>query len=234
MAKVTCVIAAYNEQQRINGVLEAVCACNEISEIIVVDDGSTDHTSDVVRRWERVRLISHPENKGKSAAVAMGIEEAKGDIILLLDADLIGLTSRNIKELVEPVLSGNTDVTLSLRGNSLTIYRLLNLDFITGDRVIAKKVFDGQFDAIKKLPSYGLEVFMNRLIIQDNQRIQIIPFDDVVSPRKYAKIGFWTGRYADMLMIKQILRVITVFEVMDQYLKMMRLSSHSSSREGIR
>lgn len=226
MAKVTCVIAAYNEQQRINGVLAAACACDEISEIIVVDDGSTDHTSDVVRRWEHVRLISHPENKGKSAAVAIGIQQAKGEIILFLDADLIGLTSRNISDLLKPVLSGSTDATLSLRGNSLTIYRLLNLDFITGDRVVVKKIFDGQFEAIKKLPSYGLEVFMNRLIIRNSERIQIIPFDNVISPRKYAKIGFWTGRYADMLMIRQILHVITVFEVIDQYYRMMRLSSH--------
>lgn len=224
MSDVTCIIAAYNEEKRIGAVLDVASACSAISEIIVVDDGSLDKTGEIVARRRGVRRISLPRNMGKSYAVAEGIAKARHETLLLIDADLLGLCEQNIIDLLEPVLRGNADVSLSLQENSLRIYRLLNLDFITGDRVIPRSLLVGSLDDIKKLPNYGLEVFMNRFIIQHKQRIAIVPFDHVVSPRKRAKIGFWKGVYGDVVMIIEILRVIGVGAVLYQCYMMRKLT----------
>jgi glycosyltransferase involved in cell wall biosynthesis len=95
-ATYSVVIPAYNESARIGSSLEKILAC--ISErgwdmeIIVVNDGSTDNTAEIVRgyaaRSPRVRLVENPGNRGKGYSVRNGMLRASGDILLFSDADL--------------------------------------------------------------------------------------------------------------------------------------------------
>ena len=95
-AALSVVIPAFNEARRIGPTLAAVRAWLESravpAEIIVVDDGSRDGTADRAREalagFEGSRIISVPENRGKGAAVRTGVLEARGDLILVSDADL--------------------------------------------------------------------------------------------------------------------------------------------------
>jgi dolichyl-phosphate beta-glucosyltransferase len=90
------VIPAYNESERITASLDKVLAYiaehNWVAEVIVVNDGSTDNTADIIRGYMRqnpiVRLLENPGNKGKGYSVRHGMMEARGDILLLTDADL--------------------------------------------------------------------------------------------------------------------------------------------------
>jgi dolichyl-phosphate beta-glucosyltransferase len=94
--EVSIVIAAYNEQTRIGltlvRTLEYVAARHPDAEVLVVDDGSTDATVEVVgevsKNDARVRLLRQPHNKGKGAAIRRGMLEARGKYILFMDADL--------------------------------------------------------------------------------------------------------------------------------------------------
>jgi glycosyltransferase involved in cell wall biosynthesis len=113
----SCVICAYNEAQRIGEVLCVVATHPLFNEVIVVDDGSTDNTADIVRSFPSVRLISSAENRGKSRAFAEAVRAAKNDYIMCLDADLKHLTAANITELAEPVLSRRFDMSISVRKN---------------------------------------------------------------------------------------------------------------------
>src|SRR5665213_2568267 len=123
MQKISCVICAYNEAGRIRAILSAVIDHPLLHEIIVVNDGSTDATHELLASYgSKLKLISYPQNKGQTHALTLGIEAATGDLLMLLDADLTGVTPTNISALAEPVLADRSEVSLSLRRNSLSIY----------------------------------------------------------------------------------------------------------------
>jgi glycosyltransferase involved in cell wall biosynthesis len=90
------VIPAYNEAARISGALEAVVGCIRergwSAEVIVVDDGSRDHTAELVRAFAahapEVRLLQNPGNRGKGYSVRHGILQAFGEVVMFTDADL--------------------------------------------------------------------------------------------------------------------------------------------------
>lgn len=93
MPKVSIVIPAYNEEAFIGKLLEVILQVNLSPtgferEIIVVDNGSHDRTSEVVRNFPEVRLLRIEVNKGKGDGVRYGISQATGDFILIQDADL--------------------------------------------------------------------------------------------------------------------------------------------------
>jgi glycosyltransferase involved in cell wall biosynthesis len=88
---VSIVIPVYNEEQAIGDDLDLIIKTMEASdydyEIIVVDDGSTDSSADIVRQRSQVKLIRHPYNRGTGAARTTGIKQAEGDVIAMTDGD---------------------------------------------------------------------------------------------------------------------------------------------------
>jgi glycosyltransferase involved in cell wall biosynthesis len=127
MPHLSIVIPAYNEENRIGRTLtetfDYLERQNYSSEVIVVNDGSTDHTADVVRLFESrsggravesMRLVENPGNRGKGYSVRNGMLKAKGDIVLFYDADLSTPTSEIVK-VVEPIAEGRYDVVFGSR-----------------------------------------------------------------------------------------------------------------------
>jgi glycosyltransferase involved in cell wall biosynthesis len=90
------VVPAYNESARIDLTLERIMACVEAkawdAEVLVVDDGSTDDTPQIVQRWmqsyPRLHLVQNPGNRGKGYSVRNGLLQAAGDVVMFTDADL--------------------------------------------------------------------------------------------------------------------------------------------------
>jgi glycosyltransferase involved in cell wall biosynthesis len=90
------VVPAYNESTRIEHALDRILSCAEQqgwdAEVLVVDDGSTDDTAAIVKRWmkthPRLHLIQNPGNRGKGYSVRNGLLQAAGEIVMFTDADL--------------------------------------------------------------------------------------------------------------------------------------------------
>lgn len=110
--KVTCLIPAYNESMRIAETIKAVKSL-PVDEIIVIDDGSTDSTSEDSKSAGADQVIVLPKNLGKGGALNSGFSEAQGDVILLLDADLEKSASEAAK-LLDPIISGNADMSIAM------------------------------------------------------------------------------------------------------------------------
>jgi len=223
MNEITCIISAYNEEKRISSILEAVYEHALIKEIIVVDDGSKDQTCKVVEKFGKVRLIRHEINKGKSQAVLTGVAAAEREIIFLLDADLLNLKPKNITDLIEPVTSKEADIAISLRKNAPWPFRKIGLDYLSGERVFRKSLIVNDIEKIAQLPSYGLEVYLNKLIIKNRLKIKIVFWENVLSPWKHQKGNVWAGLKGEIKMSWQILKTISIFEIIYQIIMMLKL-----------
>jgi glycosyltransferase involved in cell wall biosynthesis len=222
MVALSCIIPAYNEAKRIGAVLEVVATHPLINEIIVVDDGSADDTSSVALEFDSVQVIVKAANQGKSRAVCDGIRASYGSVLLLLDADLVGLSADRLTDLMTPVLEGRADFSISLRGNALLPWRWLGLDYVSGERVLHREMIAGSLEEIEALPGFGLEVYMNKLLTKLGSRIKVVPWDDVRSPYKSKKYGFWIGTTAELQMLRNIAQTITLSESASQMNAMLR------------
>jgi HAD superfamily phosphoserine phosphatase-like hydrolase len=105
---VTCVIPALNEEANIGKVIDIVKEVKEIDDIIVVDDGSTDETPKIARE-NGARCIQHPLNLGKGAAMRSGVEGAKNNFVVFVDADLENFSARKVRKLIRPLLNDEAD-----------------------------------------------------------------------------------------------------------------------------
>ena len=113
----TVIVPVYNEVQTIEELLRRVLAAPFEKQVVVVDDGSTDGTVEVLERWEghaQVELLRHSKNRGKGAAIRTGLEHAVGRFTIIQDGDL-EYHPEDYPRLIEPLLSGEAQVVYGSR-----------------------------------------------------------------------------------------------------------------------
>jgi glycosyltransferase involved in cell wall biosynthesis len=164
LAKLTVVIPVYNERETIEEALRRVKAVPLEKEIIVVDDASTDGSLELLARDADIRLLRHPENRGKGSAIRTALSAVTGDVVIIQDADL-EYDPDDYPRLVEPIRRGEARVVYGsrflkgrprMRWTNLLCNRLLalaaNLLYGAGitDEATCYKVFDAAL--LRELP----------------------------------------------------------------------------------
>ena len=199
------IIPVYNEVEHISEIVKRVQSTKMTREIIIVDDGSEDGTRSILHELDgqkKVRVILHAYNQGKGAAVVTGLNAAKGDILLIQDADL-EYDPRDYPILLKPIKEGIADVVYGSRflGGShrvtmfwhmvanrlLTfmtniLYNTILTDMETGYKVFRREVVEGMTIRAK---GFNFEPEFTAKILKRNYRIFEVPIS--FNPRDYAQ-----------------------------------------------
>jgi glycosyltransferase involved in cell wall biosynthesis len=203
--KLSVIIPVFNEVQNIEEILKRVQATALAWEIVVVDDDSKDGTRDLLHQLDGkdgLRVIFHDRNQGKGAAVRTGLQAARGDLLLIQDADL-EYSPRDYPALLKPIDEDIADVVYGSRflggprratmfwhmiaNHLLTfltniLYDAILSDMETGYKVFRREVLDGM-----KLRSnhFNFEPEFTAKVLKRHYRIYEVPIS--FNPRDYSE-----------------------------------------------
>jgi len=205
---VSVIIPAYNEEKNISNVLSVIGGMNELADILVVNDGSTDNTSAIAHSCG-VRVIDLEENMGKSHAMWTGLQNTHGIAVLFLDADLVGLKQNQVLELIKPILDGSADMTLGLftSGRGVTDLAQRLAPFLTGQRAVRRVILEG-LPREEWISGYGIEVALTRYVKEKGFRVQEVTLDNVTHTMKEEKLGLARGVKARLKMYWEIAKEV--------------------------
>ncbi|MGD0610031.1 MAG: glycosyltransferase family 2 protein [Anaerolineales bacterium] len=206
------IIPVYNEERNVGDVLEVLRRTDLLDELILVDDGSTDRTTDVLHqaalRDRRIQVIRHERNKGKGQAMFTGWAATSATYLVMLDADLKNLKPDHIPVLLDPILQHRADMTLGLfSGGHLSTdlsHRLT--PFLTGQRGLRSEIM--KYISREAATGYGFEVTLTIGARQQGYRTKIVTLKGVWHPSSELRTerGFWKGSLWKLRMYGQIVR----------------------------
>ena len=203
--KLSVIIPVFNEADNIREILKRVQAAKLAGEIIIVDDGSKDGTRETLKKLNgknKVRVILHEGNHGKGAAVVTGLKAAKGDVLLIQDADL-EYDPRDYPALLQPIREGVADVVYGSRflggphrvtmfwhlvANQLltlmtnVLYNTILTDMETGYKVFRRKVIENRTLRARR---FDFEPEVTAKVLKQHDRIYEVPIS--FNPRDYSQ-----------------------------------------------
>jgi glycosyltransferase involved in cell wall biosynthesis len=204
------IIPVYNEKNTVREIVRRVQATGLAWEIVMVDDGSSDGTREILSELDGkggVRVILHEKNQGKGAAVRTGLQNARGDVLLIQDADL-EYDPREYPNLLKPIQEGLADVVYGSRflgaphrailfwnmvANKLLtlmtniLYNNILTDMETGYKVFRREIVQ---DLKLRANRFDFEPEFTAKILKRNVRLFEVPIS--FNPREYSegkKIG---------------------------------------------
>ena len=209
---VTAIVCAFNEEETLSRVVRTLISTEEVNEVIVINDGSTDGTSATLKEFKKnpkVRIIEFPRNLGKGFAMAEGIEKAQGDILLFVDADLLNFEERYVPLLLRPLLDGKADMVIGHPTENVLDKKLNPFKPLAGERAVFKKDVLPLTETIRA-SGYGVETLINLSCTAQNKRVEYVWLWGLVHPIKFHKHSVKTATHNYWREIYQISKSILV------------------------
>ena len=199
MIKATVIIPAFNENERINNVVEPIL--NLVDEIIVVDDGSAIALAPI----KGVTMIRHSLNQGKAAALKTGFLKAKNEMIITLDADLVGLKDDHLNKLACALAGNKMAVGVFSPGLKYTNVANFLVPSISGQRAFYKKEAQDFFKS-NLAKGYGVDKAMYDFYKKKDLYIKIVVLTGLSQVTKEQKLGIRNAIKMRKKMYREILK----------------------------
>jgi Glycosyltransferases, probably involved in cell wall biogenesis len=187
--KTSIIICTYNEEKTISNVVISCCEHNPGAEVIVVDDGSVDDTEKILTELTKKYTFRYEKlilNKGKSWAMAYGVEVSTNDIILFFDADVSNIKQEHFDAILSPLYKNEADLVLGQPSETLIDYRINPFKPLTGERALLKKDIVPVLNDIRDI-RFGVETYINLYYQSQGKRIKYVLLNDLKHPTKYQK-----------------------------------------------
>lgn len=205
--KVACIIPAYNEERTIKGIIDVVKQVDLIDEIIVVSDGSKDETATISKK-AGANVIDNKINKGKGAALKIGIDSSDSDIFTFLDADLVGLKKEHVINLLMPVLNDEADMSVGIfkSGRIATNLAQKVAPNLSGQRAVKRRLIE-DIENID-ITRYGVEIALTKIAQKKKYRTKNVYLDNLTHVMKEEKLGLRKGFKARLKMYWEIAKCL--------------------------
>ncbi len=174
MSKISVIIPCYNEELWVEQAINLLLVCPTVDEVVAVNDGSKDKTGEILSKYsDKIRVISYKKNMGKGCAMAQGIREARGEIVVFMDAHHLNIKDCHISQLTMPLIKNQADAVL---GTTIS-FSIDPFWRLTGFRAYRRD------DLLPYLPElgktrFGAEVYLNE-VFKDKRR-KVVKFKDLV------------------------------------------------------
>jgi len=206
--EVAAIIPAYNEEKTIGSVITALKSSSKVDRIIVVSDGSEDGTVNTTMGYGDVEVIELLDNRGKGGAVKAGLDRCPAEVLLILDADLIGLSEEHIDLLLKPVLEGSAEMSVGVfeKGRIATDIAQKMAPFLSGQRALKRELLENISDL--DLSRFGIEVALSKYVEDNEINAEVVQLPDLSHVMKEEKLGFWKGVLARAIMYWEIFKYV--------------------------
>lgn len=160
LQRVTAIVPVYNEAETLEDVIRALKATDLVDEILIVSDGSTDGTLDIIRD-AGVRAIHLTSNAGKGIAMATGVAHSRTPIIVFIDGDILHLNEALLRQLILPVTEGASDMNIGVRDRGAVVNMIHRRTgpLLSGLRCLRREIFAAVPDYF--LQGYRIETALN-------------------------------------------------------------------------
>jgi len=191
--KISCIIPAFNEEKTIFGIVEAAKGSGLFDEIIVISDGSTDMTPYILKRIGGIDFIDLEQNIGKGGAVWQGLNKATGEIIVMLDGDLIGVSAEHLEKIINPLKNEGVHVCIGIIQHKRRLWMSFiqrTASVLSGQQAFFKYLVE---DANIKDSRFGLEIALKNHFKKKKARIKKVLLPGVSHLMKEQKMGLGQG-----------------------------------------
>lgn len=200
---IDAIVPARNEASTITDVIESLRGCKYVREVIVVDDGSGDDTTDVARAAGAKVLRRDGERGSKAHAMALGVAATDADAVFFVDADLIGVTPAHLDAICRPLVEHRCVMSIGTFDYGWRNPIVLRMPHTTGERAIPRWVFE----AIPpdRLDGFTIETRINEVIAEARLTTVARVMKGVTHRTKREKFGRVEGWRRTLKMFRQIL-----------------------------
>ena len=216
---VSIIIPFYNEGKQIISIVRQLQLSKYKPQIIVVDDGSIPSSAKNLNNLKDIKLITHPQNRGKSQALATGLKSSTGEIIVFLDSDLLNFYPKHLNSLIEPIINNYADMVVGEFLDGFRIFNYIGQTVIfSGIRSFKRSIINQHLDIFNNqgnINGYLIESKLNQVFF-DKYRVVKTKLPNLTQDYKWQKFGLIPGISTDIKMMLNIYRYLGIKNYLSQ------------------